>query len=210
MSKQTAAASRIDCNGSTRTLMMSMELGESGWLLGFASAYGQKPLRRKIATRDWKALLAQIAWAKRELGMAGDAPVASCYEAGRDGFWLHRFLTAHGVENLVVDSASIEVNRRKRRAKSDRIDLVALLDLLARHRAGSSKPVWSVVRVPSQGDEDRRHLGRSGGSWRQACFPKAHCFGATRDCASSSAPTHVEFLVRAARNAAGGATPLAR
>jgi transposase len=160
VSKQTAAASKIDDNGQRETLMMSMELGEGGWLLGFASAFGQRPLRRKIASRDGKALLAQIQWAKQRLGLASDAPVASCYEAGRDGFWLHRFLVAHGIENLVVDSASIEVNRRQRRAKSDRIDLVALLDLLARHRAGSAKPVWSVVHVPSEADEDRRHLGR--------------------------------------------------
>jgi transposase len=160
MSKQTAAASKIDSNGERDILMMSMELGESGWLLGFACTFGQKPLRRRIASRDGKALLAQIALAKRRLELAADAPVASCYEAGRDGFWLHRFLVAQGIENLVVDSASIEVNRRQRRAKSDRIDLVALLDLLARHLAGSAKPVWSVVRVPSEEDEDRRHLGR--------------------------------------------------
>ena len=160
MSKQTATASKIDCNEEHETLMLAMELGESGWLLGFASAFGQKPLRRKVPTRDGNAVLAQIAWAKERLGLPPDAPVASCYEAGRDGFWLHRFLTAHGLDNLVVDSASIEVNRRKRRAKSDRIDLVALLDLLARHRAGSAKPVWSVVHVPSVEDEDRRHLGR--------------------------------------------------
>lgn len=160
MSKQTAAASKIDCNEQRATLMVAMELGETGWLLGFASAFGEKALRRKIATRDGEALLGQIAWAKQRLGLPADASVVSCYEAGRDGFWLHRFLVAHGIENLVIDSASIEVNRRKRRAKSDRIDLVALLDLLARHRAGSAKPVWSVVRVPSLEDEDRRHLGR--------------------------------------------------
>jgi len=160
MSKQTAATSTIQISEERETLMLAMELGESGWLLGFSSAFGQKPLRRKIASRDGGALLAQIAWAKERLGLAADAPVASCYEAGRDGFWLHRFLVAHGIENLVVDSASIEVNRKKRRAKSDRIDLVALLDLLARHRAGSAKPVWSVVHVPSPEDEDRRHLHR--------------------------------------------------
>lgn len=160
MSTGTAAASRIDCTGQREVLMMSMELGESGWLLGFASVFGQKPLRRKVASRDGKALLAQVQWAKQQLGLSADARVASCYEAGRDGFWLHRLLLAHGIENLVVDSASIEVDRRKRRAKSDRIDLVALLDLLARHRAGSAKPVWSVVHVPSEADEDRRHLGR--------------------------------------------------
>jgi transposase len=160
MSKCTTTASMIHGSEESPTLMMSMELGETGWLLGFASGFGQRPLRRKIASRDGKALVAQIAWAKQHLGLPSDGPVASCYEAGRDGFWLHRFLIGQGVENLVVDSASIEVNRRKRRAKSDRIDLVALLDLLARHRAGSAKPVWSVVHVPSEEDEDRRHLGR--------------------------------------------------
>jgi len=160
MSKRTATASTIQISEADGTLMLALELGESGWLLGFARAFGQKPLRRKVASRDGRALLAQIAWAKQRLGLPAAAPVASCYEAGRDGFWLHRFLVSHGVDNLVVDSASIEVNRRQRRAKSDRIDLVALLDLLARHRAGSAKPVWSVVHVPSVEDEDRRHLGR--------------------------------------------------
>ena len=160
MSKQTAAASTIEISQVKPILMLAMELGESGWLLGFSSGFGQTPLRRKIDSRDGNALLKQIGWAKQRLGLAADARVVSCYEAGRDGFWLHRFLEAHGVENLVVDSASIEVNRRKRRAKTDRVDLMALLDLLARHLAGSAKPVWSVVRVPSVEDEDRRHLHR--------------------------------------------------
>ena len=160
MSKQTAAASTIEISEAQPILMLAMELGESGWLRGFSSGFGQTPVRRKIDSRDGKALLAQIAWAKQRLELEADARVVSCYEAGRDGFWLHRFLAAHGVENLVVDSASIEVNRRKRRAKTDRVDLVALLDWLARHLAGSAKPVWSVVRVPSVEDEDRRHLHR--------------------------------------------------
>jgi transposase len=160
VSKQTAAASTIESSGAQPILMLAMELGESGWLLGFSRGFGQAPVRRKIDSRDGKSLLAQIAWAKQRLGLAADVRVVSCYEAGRDGFWLHRFLEAHGVENLVVDSASIEVNRRKRRAKTDRVDLVALLDLLARHLAGSAKPVWSVVHVPSVEDEDRRHLHR--------------------------------------------------
>ncbi len=160
MSKQTAAASTIKTSEAQAMLMLAMELGESGWLLGFSRGFGQAPVRRKVESRDGSALLAQIAWAKQRLGLVADARVVSCYEAGRDGFWLHRFLEAHGVENLLVDSASIEVNRRKRRAKTDRVDLVALLDLLARHLAGSVKPVWSVVRVPSMEDEDRRHLHR--------------------------------------------------
>jgi transposase len=160
MSKQTAATSTIQISEERQTLMLAMELGETGWLLGFASAYGQKPLRRKIASRDRQALLREIAWAKAKVGLGPEARVVSCYEAGRDGFWLHRFLVAQGIESQVVDSASIEVNRKKRRAKTDRVDLVALLDLLARHLAGSAKRVWSVVRVPSVEDEDRRHLHR--------------------------------------------------
>ena len=160
MSRQTAATSTIQISEERPTLMLAMEPGETGWLLGFASGYGQRPLRRKIASRDCKALLCQIAWAKEKLGLQADAYVVSCYEAGRDGFWLHRFQQSRGIESLVVDSSSIEVNRKKRRAKTDRVDLVALLDLLGRHLAGSAKKVWSVVRVPSVEDEDRRHLHR--------------------------------------------------
>ena len=160
MSKKTATTSTIQISEEHPILMLAMELGETGWLLGFASAYGQQPLRRKIASRDRQALLREIEWAKSKLGLKSDVPVVSCYEAGRDGFWLHRFLVSQGVESLVVDSASIEVNRKKRRAKTDRVDLVALLDLLGRHLAGSAKPVWSVLRVPAAEEEDRRHLHR--------------------------------------------------
>ena len=103
MSKQTAATSTIQISEESPTLMVAMELGETGWLLGFASAYGQRPLRRKIATRDQKALLHEIEWARGKLGLEAEARVVSCYEAGRDGFWLHRFLVAQGVESLVVD-----------------------------------------------------------------------------------------------------------
>jgi len=97
---------------------------------------------------------------KERLGLGASCRVVSCYEAGRDGFWLHRFLEAHEIENLVVDSSSIEVSRRSRRAKTDRLDGESLLDLLLRHRAGSQKKVFSVVRVPTVEQEDRRHLHR--------------------------------------------------
>ena len=159
MSKSTAAAS-IEISNAKEILMLTFELSEGEWLLGFSKGFGEKPIRRKIAARDRNAIGQQIAWAKERLGLSREARVVSCYEAGRDGFWLHRFLEASGVENLVVDSASIEVNRKKRRAKSDRIDVAGLLDLLARHLAGSAKRVWSVVHVPADADEDRRHLHR--------------------------------------------------
>jgi len=85
--------------------------------------------------------------------------VLSCYEAGRDGFWLHRALTAQGVTNLVVDSSSIEVNRRRRRAKSDRLDVRKLLTMLLRYATGERR-VWHVVHVPTPAEEDRRQLHR--------------------------------------------------
>ena len=105
--------------------------------------------------------MAQIAWAKKKkLDLPDGCRVVSCYEAGREGFWLHRFLVAEGIENLIVDSSSIEVPQKRRRAKTDRLDLAGLCDLLARHLAGSAKRVWSIVRVPSESEEDRRHLHR--------------------------------------------------
>jgi transposase len=140
--------------------MLAFELGESGWLLGFSAGFGQRVLRRKIASRDTDGLMREIARAKGEFGLPGDAVVKSCYEAGRDGFWLHRFLESRGIENVVIDSASIEVNRRSKRAKTDRLDVLGLVDLLARHLAGSRKPVFSVLTVPSEEAEDLRHLGR--------------------------------------------------
>jgi transposase len=91
--------------------------------------------------------------------VAADARVVSCFEAGRDGFWLHRWLVSQGIDNQVVDSSSIEVNRRKRRRKTDRLDLGSLLRLLARWLAGE-QDVWSVVNVAPPEAEDRRHLHR--------------------------------------------------
>jgi transposase len=86
--------------------------------------------------------------------------VVSCYEAGRDGFWLDRALREHGIDNVVVDASSIEMPRRARRAKTDRVDLFKLMGLLLRW-AGGERKVWSVVRVPDAGAEDVRQLSRS-------------------------------------------------
>jgi transposase len=140
--------------------MLAFDLGEGSWMLGFSAGFGSRVLRRKVASRDTGAVVREIARARRELGLPEETPVSSCYEAGRDGFWLHRYLKTQGVHNVVIDSASIEVNRRKRRAKTNRLDVVGLIDLLARHLAGSHKKPFSVVAVPAIGDEDLRHLGR--------------------------------------------------
>jgi transposase len=103
--------------------------------------------------------LDEIKKAKLRFDLPADTPVLSCYEAGRDGFWIHRVLAHEGIENIVVDSASIEVSRRKRRAKSDRLDAVKLVSMLIRWHNGEKK-VWSVVHVPTVNDEDRRQLHR--------------------------------------------------
>src|SRR5207302_5851761 len=109
--------------------------------------------------RDLDALAREVQRAKRRFGLPDDAPVVSCYEAGRDGFWLHRYLVKNAIENLVVDAASIEVNRRARRAKSDRLDVAKLLTMLIRYHGGEHK-LWSVIRIPTTDDEDRRQPHR--------------------------------------------------
>jgi transposase len=140
-------------------LHLAFELGWTHWKLAFTIGFGQKPRQRTIAARDLAALDQEIAKAKKRFQLADAAPVVSCYEAGRDGFWLHRYLTARGITNVIVDSASIEVNRRKRRVKSDKLDADKLVNQLMRYRAGERK-VWSVVWVPSVADEDQRQLHR--------------------------------------------------
>ena len=141
------------------TLYMAMELGERQWKLGLSIGRGQPARIRAVPARDLSRVAEEIRRAKARFKVAAEAPVHSCYEAGRDGFWLHRALTCKGVHNLVVDSASIEVTRRARRAKSDKLDVRKLLDMLMRYHGGESK-VWSVVRAPTPAQEDNRQLHR--------------------------------------------------
>jgi transposase len=157
--RTTAATRRFEYTPVAPILHLAFELGQARWKLGFTIGLGQRPRVRTIAARDVQQLSQEIARAKERFGLAADVRVVSCYEAGREGFWLHRWLVAHGVVSHVVDSASIEVNRRKRRAKSDRLDVGALVRQLIRYLAGEPK-VWSVVRVPTVAEEDRRQLHR--------------------------------------------------
>lgn len=141
------------------TLCVAFELSNKKWKLGFTIGLGQKPRERSIDAGDLLALEEEIRLAKKRFGLPADTRVLSCYEAGRDGFWIHRYLVAQGIENLVVDAASIEVPRRARRAKTDRMDVGKLLTMLIRYDCGEKK-VWSVVNVPSVEAEDKRHLHR--------------------------------------------------
>jgi transposase len=150
----------IESTAPTGGMLMAFELGQRSWKLGFTVGMGQRPRVRQIPAGAVDALATEITRAKKRLGLSADAPVTSCYEAGRDGFWLHRYLVARGVTNYVVDSSSIEVNRRARRAKTDSLDLAGLLSLLARYALGDQR-AWRVVRVPTVAEEDARHLPRT-------------------------------------------------
>jgi transposase len=138
---------------------MALELGWDDWTVGCTVGLGQAPRQVAVRARDLPGLLTQVAHAKRRSGLPADAPVHSVYEAGRDGCWLHRFLQAHGVHNVVVDAASIEVNRRSRRSKTDTLDVQKLLTLLVRDVLGETRR-GKVVRVPSTEDEGLRQPQR--------------------------------------------------
>ena len=140
-------------------LYMALELGASEWKLAFGVEAGQKPSLRAIVAGDLNGLMLEIGRAKHRLGVPESARVVSCYEAGRDGFWLHRFLLSEGVSNVVMDSSSIEVNRRHRRVKTDAVDAGKLLGLLIRFDRGEKK-VFGVAHAPTPVQEDERHWVR--------------------------------------------------
>jgi transposase len=120
---------------------------------------GAKRRYQTVSGGDYLALSEAVLKAKRKLGLAEDAPVILCYEAGRDGFYPYRRLTESGYRVYVIDSASIEVSRRKRRAKSDGIDVTQLIELLNRYEGGEKKAL-RVVNVPAEKTEDLRQLPR--------------------------------------------------
>jgi transposase len=143
----------------TGTLYIALELGQDKWLMACVTQPAQKPRLRSLPARDLTRLQDEVAKAKQRFGLPADAPVCTCYEAGRDGFWLHRALTSVGISNVIVDSGAIEVNRRHKHAKTDPIDAAKLVNLLCRYHGGERK-VWGVVNVPTVADEDRRQLHR--------------------------------------------------
>ena len=147
-----------DNSAKSDVLYMAMELSKRTWKLGFSKG-GRKQRIVNVAAGNLQALQDEVKKAKRKLRLDKEVTVRSCYEAGRDGFWLHRYLLSYGIENVVVDSSSIEVDRRKRRAKTDRIDANKLLNMLMRYH-WSERLSWRVVRVPSVEEEDGRHLHR--------------------------------------------------
>jgi transposase len=138
-------------------LYVAFELANSTWKM--ACSDGSKLRHITVTAGDLDQVQGAILGARRHFGLGDKVHTVSCYEAGRDGFWLHRYLQSCGINNVVVDSASLEVNRRLLRAKTDRVDAGKLLSMLIRYH-GQEKHLWRVVRVPSREDEDARHLHR--------------------------------------------------
>src|SRR5215467_2799610 len=147
-------------DGTVRCLM-AIELSKKSWIVGVNVPGSEKISRYTLKGCDGKGLLELIEKIRTRVHRELKQPVEviCCYEAGYDGFWLHRLLEEHGVRNYVVDPASVQVNRRARRAKTDNIDVAQLLRSLMAYLRGDPK-VWSVVQVPSVAEEDDRRLHR--------------------------------------------------
>ena len=140
-------------------LHVAIELSLKKWKLAFSDGRVRRPRMRTIEAGDWKRFGEEIERAKERFGLTDAVEVWSCYEAGREAFWVHRALEGMGIRSLVVDAASIEVKRGRKQVKTDRMDAEKLVRQLVRYCRGETD-TWSVVRVPSREAEDARQLHR--------------------------------------------------
>ena len=147
--------------GSTHSrngLYMAIECGNKDWKLAFGDGKGRREVT--VRARDGEGLKEQIERTKEKFGQPAQTPVYSCYEAGRDGFWIHRMLTGLGVNNVVVDPASIEVKRRGKRVKTDRLDARKLLEMLRRYWVYGEEKTWKVLHIPTEQEESAKRPHR--------------------------------------------------
>jgi transposase len=153
------ATTRPEMSVSEPPLYVAFELGQKEWKLAMTSGFGMEPWVRTVPGGDLGAVERRLRQGRQRFALPAHARVVSCYEAGRDGFWVHRALTELGLENRGVDSASLAVSRRKRRAKTDRLDARKLVTMLVRVWCGEPR-VWSEVRVPTVAAETARQVSR--------------------------------------------------
>jgi len=151
-------AAQIKAYESGTVLYMAMELSNSKWKLGFGN--GSKLRRKSIEARARGRLMEEVALAKQKLKLPEEAQVVCCFEAGRDGHWIYRWLVSVGFEVLEVDSSSIETARGRKNVKTDRVDVEKLLDLLIRHYCFGLRQAFRVVRVPAEAAEAGQRLHR--------------------------------------------------
>src|SRR3989475_6817491 len=149
----------LEKENSAGVLYLAFELSRKKWKLGFSDGKAPQIRQVTIGAGDLETCRKEIQKAKQRLGLNESVGVRSCYEAGREGFWLHRAMEQIGVDNMVVDASSIEVNRRQRRAKTDRMDVEKLVRQLVRDCRGEHD-VWRVVRVPESWAEIFKAAGR--------------------------------------------------
>ena len=144
--------------------VLAIELSKKSWIVAVNTPLSDKISRHTLKPCDGKGLLDLCEQIRTRVARATmkRVEIVSCYEAGYDGFWLHRLLQAHGIRNCVIDPASLQVDRRARRSKTDRVDVERMLRSLMAYLRGEPK-VWSVVRVPSVAEEDGRRLHRERG-----------------------------------------------
>jgi transposase len=150
---------------SADTIFLALELSGTSWVVALHAPDADRVERHRLSAGAASELLGLIARTKaRVMRRLGTMPrVACCYEAGRDGFWLHRVLEAQGISSYVMDPTSLQVDRRARRAKTDRLDAQALLRALMAWSRGE-RQVCSMVRPPSPEHEDERRLSRERGT----------------------------------------------
>src|SRR6201984_2290224 len=141
--------------------LLAIELSKKSWIVAVNTPLSDKISRYTLEACDWEGLLYLCERIRTRVAKEMKKPVEiiSCYEAGYDGFWLHRVLEAHGIRNYVIDPASLQVDRRARRAKTDGVDVERMLRSLLAYLRGEPK-VWSVVRVPRVAEEEDRRLHR--------------------------------------------------
>src|SRR3954451_3478726 len=152
------AAIRTDLNA----IFVSLELSRSTWVItSLAPGGGEKMSKHAVPSGDIAALLARLSQLKEKArARTGQVfPIIVIQEAGLDGFWIHRVLQTEGIESHVVDPASIATSRRRRRAKTDRIDGEALVRALLAYKRGAPR-VCAMVQAPTPQEEDRRRISR--------------------------------------------------
>ena len=149
-----------------RVLYIAYELSQSTWKIGFGTGQKGKARIRTIDAGEMQSMQLEIAEAKKKYRLGEEVEVKSCYEAGLDGFWVHRYLEKAGIENIVVDPSSMEVDRRAKRVKTDRLDVQKLLRHLMQYHLGD-RDVWKVLHIPSEEEEDQRHLHRQHKSFQR-------------------------------------------
>ena len=161
MDVRTIAFSPATADNDPARLFVAIELSKKSWLVAVHTPLADKISLHTVPAGDGGRLveLVRRLHGKAQAALGREVEIVSCHEAGYDGFWLHRFLEAHGIRNHVFDPASLQVNRRARRVKTDRIDVQGLLRALMAHLRGEPRVV-SVVRPPSPEEEDARRLHR--------------------------------------------------